>query len=339
MSMSTPAAAAPPPPHPKVRNRDLLALQSFVTAKDEIRYNDIHKDTLLLDLTHSNLTQRHIEIRFDLHDTIASLKAKIHQKTGTPSDFQHLQFKRGGVIVGEIPPNSDDEKMLGYFGMQHGMQVHCMDLDPHSGSKNGQYENTNLVEKYRMTEEEYDKRRGTLRDWERQQKEKDANFTLAKHAREHREMVEAQRQKKLGLPLPKGFDMDCTGKIVRVEEDEVSAAVSKTTCSSTEHEVPGPDSVQGVQVGLRCEVRPGGRRGVVAFVGEVKEIGMGGYWIGVIFDEPVGKTDGTVLGGQKRYFDAIPGYGSFLRGNHVEVGDFPERDIMDEFESDSEDEL
>ena len=56
-----------------------------------------------------------------------------------------------------------------------------------------------------MSDDEYNKRKGTLRDWERQQKAKDSTFTLAKHAREHREMADARRQAKLGLPLPAGY--------------------------------------------------------------------------------------------------------------------------------------
>jgi len=278
------------------------------------------------------------------------VKSKIHQKTGTPSTFQHLQLKRGGMIVMELPSeqaHEHDSKMLGYFGVQHGMEIHCVDVNPHSGSKNGQYENTALVEKYRMTDEEYDKRKGTLRDWDRRQKEKDANFTLAKHAREHREMVEAQRQHKLGLALPDGFDVDCTGKVVRVTPEQEPNDSTADNSDVPAAVIPGPESVEGTEIGMRCEVQPGGRRGQVAFVGEVSEIGGGGYWIGVIFDEPVGKTDGSVTvkrnNGetiQKRYFDAMPGYASFLRGDLVQTGDYPERDIMDELDSDdSEDEL
>ena len=41
----------------------------------------------------------------------------------------------------------------------------------------------------------------------------------------------------------------------------------------------------------------------------------------------------------RSYFDAGgPNMGGFVRGKNVQVGDYPERDIMDEF-SDSEDEL
>lgn len=314
-----------------LNNADLLALKSYITAKDETQYDSVQKGTVVLDLTHSNLIQKHIEIRFDLHDTLATLRQRIHLKTGTLASFQHLQIKSGGNVIAEVPPDTPDMYKLGFFGLQHGMEVHCVDLDPHSGSKGGQYEDTSLVKKFVLSEDEYNQRKGTLREWTREQKQKDANFTLAKHAREHRELVEAQRQAKLGLPLPDGFQYDATGTVVRVEPDV------ETTTSSTENESkPGPESVEGVAVGMRCEVQPGGRRGEVAFVGTIPEIGGGGHWVGVKFDEPVGKTDGTA--GSKRYFDALPGYGGFVRGKNLQVGDFPERDILDELD-DSDDEL
>lgn len=226
--------------------------------------------------------------------------------------------------------------MLGYYSLNHGMAIHCVDLDPHSGSKGGAYEDTSLVKKYVMSDEEYNKRKGTLRDWGRQQKEKDSSFSLAKHAKEHRELMEAQRQAKLGLELPKGFDFGPDGKVVRVEDDE-DEIILKEIKEEKESEF-GIETVEGIEVGMRCEVRPGTRRGAIAFVGEIPELADGGYWVGVVFDEPVGKTDGTTKTG-KRYFDT-PGanFGGFVRGTNVEVGDFPERDIMDELD-DSDDEL
>lgn len=245
-----------------------------------------------------------------------------------------------GVLppIYEIPPEVDSHRMLGYYSLNHGMAIHCVDLDPHSGSKGGGYEDTSLVKKYVMSDEDYNKRKGTLRDWGRQQKEKDSTFTLAKHAKQHRELMEAQRQAKLGLELPKGFEYGPDGKVVRVEDDEEEERVmaqEKTTETETEF---GIDTVEGIEVGMRCEVKPGTRRGAIAFVGEIPELGSGGYWVGIIFDEPVGKTDGTTKNGT-RYFEA-PGqnYGGFVRGKNVEVGDFPERDILDELD-DSDDEL
>ena len=321
----------------RIRNKDMLALRSYITSNDETPYASVHKSTVILDLTHSNLVQRHIEIRFDLHDTLEALRRRIHQKTGTSPAFQHLQVKSAGNLLVEIPPSQDDTYKLGYFGLEHGMEVHCVDLNPQSGSKGGQYEDVSLVEKYVMTDDEYNQRKGTLRDWERQQKAKDSTFTLAKHAREHRELVEAQRQHKLGLPLPKNFHVDAKGDVVRCDDDVEVKVVAANEDDNNEY---GPESVVGMEVGQRCEVQPGSRRGVVRFVGEIPGLASGGVWVGVEFDEPMGKTDGTVVlsGGQtKRYFEAMAKHGSFIRGKNVQIGDFPERDIFDD--SDEEDEL
>jgi len=316
-----------------IRNEDLLAIQHYVTTGDDFR--DLHPDTLILDLTHSNLIQRHIEIRFDKHTTASSLRDKIYQQTGTPPHSQHLQIISGGQVFREIPPGKETERMLGFYSLARGMIIHCVDVDPNSNSKGGQYEDVSLIERYKMTDEDYNNRKGTLRDWERQKKAKDPTFTLAKHAKEHRENAEAQRQAKLGLDLPKGFEYDSNGKAVRVELDEEEIENQKVAKESEF----AAETVEGIEVGMRCQIQPGNRRGAIAFVGEVAELGTGGYWTGVVFDEPVGKTDGTTKSGN-RYFDA-PGqrYGGFVRGKNVELGDFPERDIMDELDSDSDDEL
>lgn len=57
--------------------------------------------------------------------------------------------------------------------------------------------------------------------------------------------------------------------------------------------------------------------------------------MGVQFDEPMGMNDGTVKG--VRLFECADGYGAIVRGSKVQVGDFPERDLMDE--SDNEEEV
>ena len=156
-----------------IKNQDLLALKSYITAADSTQYASLASTTLILDLTHSNLNQRHAEIRFDKHDTVDELRRRIHQKSGTPPCMQHLQLKSagGGAVFHEILPNMDSDRMLGYYNLPLGANVHCIDIDPYSSSANGAYENTALVEKFTLTEEEYDKRKGTLRDWGRKQKE------------------------------------------------------------------------------------------------------------------------------------------------------------------------
>ncbi|KZT38183.1 hypothetical protein SISSUDRAFT_1062206 [Sistotremastrum suecicum HHB10207 ss-3] len=88
-----------------------------------------------------------------------------------------------------------------------------------------------------------------------------------------------------------------------------------------------------IPIGSRCQVDPGDgsmkKLGAVRFVGETK-FGGGGVWVGVEYDEPLGKNDGSVQG--ERYFACKPSYGAFVRPGKVQVGDFPPEDIMEDEE-------
>ncbi|GMI03487.1 hypothetical protein TrLO_g6350 [Triparma laevis f. longispina] len=305
----------------QINNQDMLALKGYIMAQDGHKYAQLHKDTCMIDITHSNLVQRHIELRFDKHEKIEELKFRIHRQTGTPPDYQKLLIKQGGQVIGEI--GKDDSKMIGFYGIESGMEIHCVDLNPYSASANGGYEDVSKIQKYKMSDEEYEKRKGTLRDWAKKQKEKDANFTLEKHAAAHTAMVNANRHYKQTGEAPPGFSF-IDGKLTADEVENIAP--------------PGEDTVAGIEVGDRCEVSPGARRGTVMYVGEIEEVGAG-HWVGVKFDEPVGMTNGTVKKSGKVVFDAGgDNMGGFCRGKNVKIGDFPERDLMDELE-DSEDEL
>ena len=62
------------------------------------------------------------------------------------------------------------------------------------------------------------------------------------------------------------------------------------------------------KVGQLVELNDG-RTAIVRFVGQTNF--SGGDWVGVSFDEPSGKNDGSVKG--ERYFECDPGHGMFLR--------------------------
>lgn len=84
-----------------------------------------------------------------------------------------------------------------------------------------------------------------------------------------------------------------------------------------------------IKVGDRCEVQPGEKRGVVKYVGKAESLAPG-FWIGVQYDEPLGKHDGMVKG--TRYFECPPLQGGMVRPDKVKVGDYPERDPFEEDE-------
>ncbi|XP_010276589.1 PREDICTED: tubulin-folding cofactor B [Nelumbo nucifera] len=89
------------------------------------------------------------------------------------------------------------------------------------------------------------------------------------------------------------------------------------------------DLAEKIKVGDRCEVEPGEKRGVVKFVGKAENIAPG-FWVGIQYDEPLGKHDGVVKG--KRYFECPPLHGVMTRPDKVKVGDYPERDPFEEDE-------
>ncbi|KAH0702801.1 hypothetical protein KY290_020199 [Solanum tuberosum] len=89
------------------------------------------------------------------------------------------------------------------------------------------------------------------------------------------------------------------------------------------------DLCANIKIGDRCEVEPGERRGTVKFVGQAETLAPG-FWVGVQFDEPVGKHDGMVKG--KRYFDCPPLHGAIVRPDKVKIGDYPEKDPFEDEE-------
>lgn len=75
-----------------------------------------------------------------------------------------------------------------------------------------------------------------------------------------------------------------------------------------------------ISVGDRCLCQPGDRLGTVRYVGCIAGL-KSGFWVGVEFDEPVGKSDGSVKG--QKLFECRPQYGGFLRPDQVSTGDYP----------------
>eukprot|EP00899_Mesostigma_viride_P007753 jgi/Mesvir1/1697/Mv21157-RA.1 len=252
---------------------DLASLRAYVMGPSSQNKLDC---TVLLHVTHSNLKARFMELRFDLHTTILGMKEKLHTHTGTAVASMQLQLKdvNGGLVAHMM----DESSKLGFYSPADGYTVHVVDTDPLSASANGWLEDTSLVEKYVMSDEDYNKREVTYRKYLQKMRESDPKYDKNEAAKDPEYLA---------------------------------------------------DAAAAIQVGQRCEVTPGGNRGEVMFVGKCDKLGHG-YWVGIKFDEPVGKNDGSVNG--VRFFECPPRYGGLLRPDRVKVGDFPERDPFEEEE-------
>lgn len=218
---------------------------------------------------------------------IGEVKERFRVHIGTPPEHQHLVLKNNGQTICQM---SDNNRKLGFYSVLSGMEIHIVDSDPFSLSRNGGLTDVSLVQKYTISEEAYDTRKGTVRDFIRQKKKEDPNYKIKKP--------------------------------------------TSTPSTQDERVIPGAESVEGIAVGMRCEVMPGARRGTVRFVGEVEQITAGGHWVGVELDEPLGHNDGNVKGHQ--VFTCPTNCGAFVRGKHVTIGDYPVRDIFDEDDDETE---
>ncbi|CAK9087234.1 Tubulin-folding cofactor B (AtTFCB) (Protein EMBRYO DEFECTIVE 2804) [Durusdinium trenchii] len=154
---------------------DMNTLNQYVRLEDHLEFQGLAEGTVAVLVTHSNLEQQWPEIRFDLHTTIGALKDRLYRHGGTGAGFQKLLLKQDGAVLCEM---ADDAKMLGFYGVKSGMEIHIVDTDPYSFSKDGGLENVELVEKYVMSDEDYAKRENSLRNYKLKMREKDPHWTF-----------------------------------------------------------------------------------------------------------------------------------------------------------------
>jgi tubulin-folding cofactor B len=97
-----------------------------------------------------------VDIRLNLHSSLAEVKEKIYRHCGTKPHYMTLILKNGSSVVGML---DDEDRKLGYYPVQHGMTIHVQDNDPFSLAKGGGLEDISLIKKYEISEEDYDKRK------------------------------------------------------------------------------------------------------------------------------------------------------------------------------------
>jgi tubulin-folding cofactor B len=117
--------------------------------------------TIKLAIEHNISSLKVIEARFDLHQTVLSVKENIEMRFGSVVAYTRLQLKdtKGALLV----EMNDDMKPLGFYGAATGMVLYVLDLNPTSIHK--EIESFEGVEKYVISEEDYDKLPENFRKW------------------------------------------------------------------------------------------------------------------------------------------------------------------------------
>ena len=91
--------------------------------------------SVAVNVSHSNLRQLVQELRFDLHTTIADVKRRLYTFNGSSQGHMelHLKDSDGNLLARML----DESRALGYYGVCSGMNIHVVDTDPFSLSRDG----------------------------------------------------------------------------------------------------------------------------------------------------------------------------------------------------------
>ena len=104
-------------------------------------------------LTHSILSIRIPEVKLFPSENILDVKVKLERRFGTSAGCMSLILKTENEE--NIAIMDDDNSCLANYGIQEKHVIHCIDEDPNSILKS--FENADSVQKYVMSDEDYDR--------------------------------------------------------------------------------------------------------------------------------------------------------------------------------------
>ena len=105
--------------------------------------------------------------------TVMRLKEKLkaHCGTSVPAMRLHLKDERGNALA----VLADESKKLGFYSPQDGYTLHIQDTDPMSASANGWLEDVSKVQKYEISDDDYNSRENTYRKFKEGKLKEDPN--------------------------------------------------------------------------------------------------------------------------------------------------------------------
>jgi hypothetical protein len=102
-------------------NGDMGAIRDYVMAHDGIKFANQAEGEVMVTVTHSHLKTQFLDMRLNVHMTIAAVKAKLYTHSGTAQDYQRLLLKSNGAVICEM---GDLNRKLGFYSVANGMEIH-----------------------------------------------------------------------------------------------------------------------------------------------------------------------------------------------------------------------
>jgi hypothetical protein len=83
-----------------------------------------------VDLEHNISTLRVSELRLDIHSTVLALKEIVEKRYGSEPPYVRLTLKsKKGEVITQM---EEDLRTLNFYGVESGMIIFVMDLNPNS---------------------------------------------------------------------------------------------------------------------------------------------------------------------------------------------------------------
>jgi tubulin-folding cofactor B len=102
-------------------------------------------------------------MRYDLHQSILSVKENIERRYGSDVKFMQLILKdEKGMLISNL---EEDHRTLAFYGAENGNIIYVLDLNPNSIHK--EIEDLAKIEKYIISEEDYQKLPYSFRKWKK----------------------------------------------------------------------------------------------------------------------------------------------------------------------------
>jgi len=181
---------------------DVDTLRNYVAGGTEV-IGDAPDGMVRLEITHSVLgglgagKSTNMFKNFPLDATIFEVKEIAHLHVGTSPEYMKLTLRdRAGSDKGML---LEDSLKLGFFGPKNGWILHVEDRDPmRTVAKYQDLSNLREEDKFKYTDEQYDKREGTLRQWLRKNPQAAAQLRSQTGQREPEAGAELMAQMKVG---------------------------------------------------------------------------------------------------------------------------------------------